>query len=67
MRSLIAALEGMKERGEGTKVGDKTLVDALEPALQAFGQPSAKATQSKGAGEGPRRRQGKARTTPYHW
>ncbi len=34
---LIAALEGMKERGEGTKVGDKTLVDALEPALQAFG------------------------------
>jgi dihydroxyacetone kinase-like protein len=34
---LCAALEGMKERGEGTKVGDKTLVDALEPALQAFG------------------------------
>jgi len=33
---LHAALEGMKERGEGTKVGDKTLVDALEPALQAF-------------------------------
>jgi dihydroxyacetone kinase-like protein len=33
---LVAALEGMKERGEGTKVGDKTLVDALEPALQAF-------------------------------
>ena len=35
---LSAALEGMKERGEGTKVGDKTLVDALEPALQAFGK-----------------------------
>jgi dihydroxyacetone kinase-like protein len=34
---LEAALEGMKERGEGTKVGDKTLVDALEPAVQAFG------------------------------
>ena len=34
---LVAALEGMKERGEGTKVGDKTLVDALEPALEAFG------------------------------
>jgi dihydroxyacetone kinase-like protein len=34
---LCVALEGMKERGEGTKVGDKTLVDALEPALQAFG------------------------------
>jgi dihydroxyacetone kinase-like protein len=35
--ALVAALEGMKERGEGTKVGDKTLVDALEPAIQAFG------------------------------
>jgi phosphoenolpyruvate---glycerone phosphotransferase subunit DhaL len=34
---LTVALDGMKERGEGTKVGDKTLVDALEPALQAFG------------------------------
>jgi dihydroxyacetone kinase-like protein len=34
---LVTALEGMKERGEGTKVGDKTLVDALEPALAAFG------------------------------
>jgi dihydroxyacetone kinase-like protein len=34
---LAIALEGMKERGEGTRVGDKTLVDALEPALQAFG------------------------------
>lgn len=34
---LMAALEGMKERGEGTKVGDKTLVDALKPALQVFG------------------------------
>ena len=35
---LNAALEGIKERGEGTQVGDKTLVDALEPALQAFGE-----------------------------
>ena len=35
--ALVAALNGMKERGEGTKVGDKTLVDALEPALEAFG------------------------------
>jgi len=35
---LNSALEGIKERGEGTKIGDKTLVDALEPALQAFGQ-----------------------------
>ena len=36
--ALNAALEGIKERGEGTKIGDKTLVDALEPALQALGQ-----------------------------
>jgi dihydroxyacetone kinase-like protein len=35
---LNVALEGIKERGEGTRVGDKTLVDALEPALQTFGQ-----------------------------
>jgi len=34
---LKAALEGVKERGEGTKVGDKTMVDALEPAINAFG------------------------------
>jgi phosphoenolpyruvate---glycerone phosphotransferase subunit DhaL len=39
---LVAALEGIKERGEGTKIGDKTLVDALEPALQEFGQASRK-------------------------
>jgi phosphoenolpyruvate---glycerone phosphotransferase subunit DhaL len=36
--ALTAAMEGMKERGEGTRVGDKTLVDALEPALDAFGE-----------------------------
>ena len=35
--ALEAALEGIKERGEGTKVGDKTLVDALEPAVHTFG------------------------------
>jgi dihydroxyacetone kinase-like protein len=35
---LNSVLEGIKERGEGTMMGDKTLVDALEPALQAFGQ-----------------------------
>jgi dihydroxyacetone kinase-like protein len=35
---LVTALEGIRERGEGTKVGDKTMVDALEPAVQAFGQ-----------------------------
>jgi len=37
-KTLIAALEGIKERGEGTKVGDKTMVDALEPAINAFGK-----------------------------
>ena len=36
-KALEASLEGIKERGEGTKVGDKTLVDALEPAVHAFG------------------------------
>lgn len=35
---LNVALEGIRERGEGTQIGDKTLVDALEPALQVFGQ-----------------------------
>ncbi len=35
--ALKIALEGVKERGEGTKVGDKTMVDALEPAIEAFG------------------------------
>jgi len=32
--ALKDALEGMKIRGEGTKVGDKTLIDALEPAVE---------------------------------
>ncbi len=35
---LMAALGGVKERGEGTKVGDKTMVDALEPAIDAFSE-----------------------------
>jgi phosphoenolpyruvate---glycerone phosphotransferase subunit DhaL len=35
--ALQAALVGIKERGEGTQVGDKTMVDALEPAINAFG------------------------------
>jgi len=40
--ALQAALGGIKERGEGTKVGDKTMVDALEPAIDAFGDATAK-------------------------
>jgi dihydroxyacetone kinase-like protein len=32
---LSSALEGIKQRG-GAKVGDKTLVDALEPAVKGF-------------------------------
>jgi dihydroxyacetone kinase-like protein len=35
---LNVALESIRERGEGTQIGDKTLVDALEPALKVFGQ-----------------------------
>lgn len=35
---MQVALDGVKERGEGTKVGDKTMVDALEPAVAAFGE-----------------------------
>jgi len=35
---LQIALQGIKERGEGTKVGDKTMVDALEPAIETFGK-----------------------------
>lgn len=35
---LQTALQGIKERGEGTKVGDKTMVDALEPAIEVFGK-----------------------------
>ncbi len=34
--ALLAALEGAKMRGENTKVGDKTLIDAFEPAVYAF-------------------------------
>lgn len=34
--ALNNALEGAKMRGEGTVVGDKTLIDALEPAVYAF-------------------------------
>lgn len=34
--ALVNALEGAKMRGEGTVVGDKTLIDALEPAVYAF-------------------------------
>lgn len=33
---LEVGLDGAKMRGEGTQVGDKTLVDALEPAVYAF-------------------------------
>lgn len=33
---LEAGLNGAKMRGEDTKVGDKTLIDALEPAVLAF-------------------------------
>lgn len=33
---LRAGLEGAKARGEDTQVGDKTLIDALEPAINAF-------------------------------
>lgn len=34
--ALENALLGMQMRGEDTKVGDKTLVDALQPAVEAF-------------------------------
>ncbi len=33
---LEAGLNGAKMRGENTQVGDKTLVDSLEPAVYAF-------------------------------
>lgn len=33
---LEAGLNGAKMRGEDTQVGDKTLIDALEPAVYAF-------------------------------
>jgi dihydroxyacetone kinase-like protein len=33
---LEAGLNGAKMRGENTQIGDKTLVDALEPAVYAF-------------------------------
>lgn len=35
---LIAGLEGAKMRGEDTRVGDKTMIDAYEPAVYAFNQ-----------------------------
>lgn len=34
--ALEAGLEGAKMRGEDTKVGDKTLIDALEPAIRVL-------------------------------
>ncbi len=34
--ATLIALESMKKRGEGVKVGDKTLIDALEPAVNEF-------------------------------
>lgn len=33
---LKAGLEGARMRGENTQIGDKTLIDALEPAVCAF-------------------------------
>lgn len=33
---LTAGLEGAKMRGENTKPGDKTMIDAYEPAVAAF-------------------------------
>ena len=33
---LTAGLEGAKTRGEDTKVGDKTMIDAYEPAVNVF-------------------------------
>lgn len=39
-KALESALEGMKLRGEDTKVGDKTLVDSLQPAVEEFGNAS---------------------------
>ena len=33
---LIAGLEGAKMRGENTQIGDKTMIDAYEPAVYAF-------------------------------
>jgi len=35
---LVAGLEGAKQRGEDTKIGDKTLIDAYEPAVYAFNE-----------------------------
>ena len=36
MAWLQAGLDGAKMRGENTQVGDKTMIDALEPAVLAF-------------------------------
>lgn len=33
---LCAALKGMSERGENTQIGDKTMIDALTPAVEVF-------------------------------
>ncbi len=37
MEMLSAAIKGIKDRGKAEK-GDKTMLDALEPALEAFSQ-----------------------------
>ena len=46
---LEAGLNGAKMRGEDTKVGDKTLIDALEPAVYAFKQKAEAGTGIKDA------------------
>lgn len=38
---LQAGLDGAKMRGENTQVGDKTMIDALEPAVLAFKEKAA--------------------------
>lgn len=48
---LEAGLNGAKMRGENTQVGDKTLVDALEPAVYAFQQQAAAGSGLKAACE----------------
>lgn len=47
--ALCAALEGVKVRGEGTQIGDKTLVDALEPAIDEIGKAAAEGLDTKSA------------------
>ena len=41
MAWLQAGLDGAKMRGENTQVGDKTMIDALEPAVLAFKEKAA--------------------------